>query len=135
MTLRSTVQSDVGKADKLDTAVQKSLSDKQNAAPLQIVEVSPKSIFPEIVEKSDSSKRMNLMKSLGVHTPNLVLRRHPSMQTDNLGDRRDGGVATRVADQDGIWRPTDSDIRTAPTHDNIETTSEKIAYCKHIIDL
>ena len=50
---QSTVRSDVGKADKLDTAVQRSLSD--NAAPLRIVEVIPKSIFPEIVEKSDSS--------------------------------------------------------------------------------
>ena len=50
--VRSTVQSDVGEADKLDTAVQQSLSDKWNVAPSQIVEVSMKSIFPEIVETS-----------------------------------------------------------------------------------
>ena len=34
----STVRSDVGKADKLDTSVQQSLSDKWNAAPSRIVE-------------------------------------------------------------------------------------------------
>ena len=53
--VQSTVQSNVGKAEKLDTAVQQSSSDKWNTAPSQIVEGSPKGIFPEIVEKSDSS--------------------------------------------------------------------------------
>ena len=62
---------------------------------------------------------MNLANSLGVQTLKLVLLSHPSMQTDNVDDRRDGGVATRVADQDRIWRPTDSNIRTAPTHGKI----------------
>ena len=56
------------------------------------------------------------------------------MQTDNAGYRRDRGVATRVADQDGIWRPTDSDIRTAPTHGDVESISEKLAYRKFIKD-
>ena len=56
------------------------------------------------------------------------------MQTDNVGDRRDGGVAIRVADQDGIWRPTDSDIRTAPTHGDVQSKSEKLAYRKFIKD-
>ena len=51
--VRSTVWSDVGKVDKLDTAVQQSSSDKWNAAPLRIVEDSLKSIFREIIEKSD----------------------------------------------------------------------------------
>ena len=64
---------------------------------------------------------MNLVNSLGVQTPELVLLRHPTTQTDNVGDRRGGGVATRIADQDGIWRPTLSDIKTAPTHGEIET--------------
>ena len=99
----STVRSDIGKADKLDTAVQRSLSDKWNAAPLRIVEVSPKSIFCEIVENSDSRERMNLANSLGVQTPELVLLRHTPMQADNVGDPRGGDVATRIADQDGIW--------------------------------
>ena len=107
-------------ADKLDTAAQQSSSDKWNAAPSRIVEGSPKSIFSEIVKKSDSSERMNLVKSLGVQTPKLVSFRHLPMQTDNVGHRSDGSVATRVADQDGIWRPSGSDIRTAPKHGEIE---------------
>ena len=130
-----TVQSDVGEADKLDTAVQRSLSDKWNAAPSRIVEGSPKSIFPKIVEKSDSSKGMNLANSLGVQTPKLVLLRHRPMQTDNVGEQRDRGVATRIEDQDRIWRPTDSDIRTTPMHSDVESISEKLAYCKFIKDL
>ena len=130
----STVQSDVGEADKLDAAVQQSSSDKWNAAPSQIVEGSPKGIFCEIVKKSDSSKRMNLANSLGVQTPELVLLRHTPVQTDNVGDKRGGGVATRIADQDGIWRPTISDIKTAATHGDVETISEKLAYCKFIKD-
>ena len=56
------------------------------------------------------------------------------MQTDNVGDRRGDSVATRIADQDGIWRPTISDIKTAPTHGGIETISEKLAYRRFIKD-
>ena len=67
--VQSTVQSDVGKADKLDAAIQRSLSDIWNAAPSRIVEGSAKSIFPEIVKQSDLNKRMNLTNSLSVHTP------------------------------------------------------------------
>ena len=52
----STVRSDVGEADKLDTAVQRSLIDKRNTAPSQIEEGSPKIIFTEIIEESNSSK-------------------------------------------------------------------------------
>ena len=37
-------------------------------------------------------------------------------------------------DQDGIWRPTDRDVRTTPTHGEIETISEKLAYRKFIKD-
>ena len=56
------------------------------------------------------------------------------MQTDNVGDRRDRGVATRVADHDGIWRPTDIDIKTTPTHGDVESISEKLVYHKFIKD-
>ena len=125
---------DVNEADKLDAAVQRYLSDKWNAAPSRIVEGSLKSIFREIVEKSDSSERMNLANSLSVHTPELVLLRHTPMQTYNVGKQRGDGVATRIADQDGIWRPTLSDIKTAATHGNVETRSEKLAYRKFIKD-
>ena len=38
-------------------------------------------------------------------------------------------------DQDGIWSPTDRDVRTTPTHGDIETLSKNIAYRKHIRDL
>ena len=130
----STVQSDTGEAEKLDTAVQQSSSNKRNTAPLRIEEGSPESIFTEIVKESNLSKRTNLANSLGVHTPKIVSFRHPPMQTDNVGYRSDGSVATRVVDQDGIWRPTDGDVRTTPTHGNIETISEKLAYRKFIKD-
>ena len=66
----STVRSDVGELDKLNTAVQQSLTNKRNTAPSRIEEGSLKSIFPEIVEESNSSEKMNLAKSLGVQTPN-----------------------------------------------------------------
>ena len=45
----STVWSDVGEADKLDTSVQQSSTGKRNTAPSRIEEGSPKIIFPEIV--------------------------------------------------------------------------------------
>ena len=57
------------------------------------------------------------------------------MQTENVGERRGGGVANRIADQDGIWRPTLSDIKTARTHGDVETISEKLAYHTFIKDL
>ena len=77
---------------------------------------------------------MNLANSLLVQTPNLVSFRHPPMQTDNVGHPINGIVAIRVVDQNRIWKPTDRDLRMAPTHEDIETISEKLAYCKHIRD-
>ena len=56
------------------------------------------------------------------------------MQTYNVGERRGGGVATRIVEQDGIWGPTLSDIKTAPTHGKRKTISEKLAYRKFIKD-
>ena len=95
----STVRSDVGELDKLDTAVQRSLTDKRNTAPSRIEEGTPKSIFPEIVEEYNSSERMNLANSLSVQNPKLVYFRHPPMQIDNVGHRSNGSVATRVVGQ------------------------------------
>ena len=115
----STVQNIIDVSDKIDTAIQKSLNDNKNTAPSRIEEGSPKSIFTEIVEESNSSKQMNLANSLGVHTPKLVSFRHPPMQTDTVGHRSGGSVATRVVDQDRMWRPTYRDIRTTPTHGKI----------------
>ena len=118
----------------MDAAVQKSSSDEWNAAPLRIVEGSTKSIFREIVEKSGSSEHMDLANSLGIQTPKLVLLRHTPMQTDNVGKRRGSGVATRIAYQDGIWRPTLSNIKAAQTHGDVERRSEKLSYRKFIKD-
>ena len=66
---------------------------------------------------------MNFTNSLSVHTPELVLLRHTPMQTDNVGERRGGGAATRIADQYGIWRATLSDIKTAAIHGESERIS------------
>ena len=77
---------------------------------------------------------MNLANSLSVQTPELVSFRHPTIQTDNVGNQRSGGVANRIANKDGIWKPTLSDIETAATHSEIETISEKLAYRKFIKD-
>ena len=130
----STVRSDVGEADKLDADVQISLSNEWNATPSQIVEGSPESIFRKVVEKSDSSERMNIANYLSVHTPELVLLRHTSMQTDNMGEWRSGGAATRIANQYGIWRLTLGNIKAAAIHGESETISEKLAYRKFIKD-
>ena len=100
--VQSTVRSDVGKVDKLDASVQRSSSDERNAAPSQIVEGSTESIFYEIVKKSDSSERMNLVNSLSINTLELVLLRHTHMQTDNVGEQRGGGATNRIVYQDGI---------------------------------
>ena len=56
------------------------------------------------------------------------------MQIENVGERRCGAAATRIADQDGIWRPTLSDIKAAVIHCNTEKKSEKLAYHKLIKD-
>ena len=78
---------------------------------------------------------MNLTKSLRVQTPDLVSFRDPTIQTDNVLDRRSGGVATRIANKDRTWEPKPSGIGTAATHDEINNISEKLAYCKYIKDL
>ena len=57
------------------------------------------------------------------------------MQTENVGERRGGGAATSIANQDEIWRPTLGDIKTAAIHGKSETISEKLAYRKFIKDL
>ena len=56
------------------------------------------------------------------------------MQTDNVGHQSDIIIAIRVVDQDGIWRPTDKDVRTTRMHGEIEMISEKLVYRKFIKD-
>ena len=77
---------------------------------------------------------MNFANSLLVQTPKLVSFGHPPMETDNVGHRRDGSVATRVMDQDKILRPTDRDFNMELTHGDIETIREKLAFHKYIRD-
>ena len=77
---------------------------------------------------------MNLANSLSVQTPEVVILRHTPMQTDNVGEQRIGGAATRIANQDGVWKPTLSEIKAAATHGESENISEKLAYRKFIKD-
>ena len=77
---------------------------------------------------------MNLANSVPVKTPDLVSFRDPTINTDNVTDQRSGGVATRIAEKDGIWRPKPSDIGTSPTHDKIKNISEKLSFRKFVKD-
>ena len=71
---------------------------------------------------------MNLANSVPVKTPDLVSFRDPIVNTYNVTDRRSVGVATRIADKNGIWGPKPSDIGTAASHDKIKNISEKLAF-------
>ena len=84
--VRSTVRNDVGRADKLDATVERSSTDEWNTASSPIEESTPESIFCKVVKQLDSRKWMNLANSLSVQTPELVSFRHPTIQTDNVGD-------------------------------------------------
>ena len=95
----------------------------------ELNKVLRKTIFRKVIKQLDSSDRMNLANSLNVQTPDLVSFRHQTIQTDNVGDQRSGGVATRIAKKDRIWEPTISDIGTAATHGAI---SENVA-CRQFI--
>ena len=89
----------------------------------------------EVLSEVTSSNRINLANSLRIQTPDLVSFRDPTIKTDNVLDRRSGGVATRISNKDGIWEPKPSNIGTAANHDEIKNISEKLAYRKYIKDL
>ena len=78
---------------------------------------------------------MNLANSVPVKTPDLVSFRGPTVNTYNVTDRRSGGVATSIADKDGIWGPKPSDIGTAATHNEIKNISEKLAFSEYLKEL
>ena len=118
--VQSTVLNDIQIADKLDNTVDGITTDEENTASLRIVECTPKSIFRKEIKEFDSSIQMNLDNSVTVKTPDLVSFKDLTVNTDNVTDRRSGDVATRIAEQDGIWRPKPSDIGTAATHDKIK---------------
>ena len=133
--VRSTVRNDVRIADKLDATVEGFTADEQNTASLRIVECAPKSIFVKEIKEFDSSSKMNLANPVPVKTPDLVSFRDPTVNTDNVTDRRCGRVAASKADKDGIWGPKPSDIGTAATHDEIKNISEKLAFSKYLKEL
>ena len=112
------------------------MTNEWNTASSRIEESTPKSIFckVKVIKQLDSSNQMNLTNSLRVQTPDLVSIRHPTIQTDNVCNRRSGGVATRIANKDGIWEPTLRNIGTAANYREIKTISEKLAYHKFIKD-
>ena len=78
---------------------------------------------------------MNLANSVPVKTPDLVSFKDPTVNTDNVTDRRSGGVATSMADNDGICGPKPSNIGTAATHDEIKNINEKLAFSKYLKEL
>ena len=77
---------------------------------------------------------MNLANSVLVQNPKLVSFRHPPMQKENVGNPINSIAATRVMEQNGIRRSTDRDVRTTPTHGDVETIKEMLAYRKLIKD-
>ena len=101
--VRSTVRNDVRIADKLNTTAEGFTTDEQNTASSRIIECNPKSIFVKEIKEFDSSSKMNLANSVPVKTPYLVSFRDLTVNTDNVTDQRSDGVATRIADKDGIW--------------------------------
>ena len=130
-----TVRNNVHKAGKLNTTVDGPTTNEQNTASSQIVECTLKSIFVKEIKEFDLSSHMKLAKSVTIKTPDLVSFRYPTINTYNVTDRKSGGVATRIVDQYGIWRPKPSDIGTAATHDEIKNRSEKLSFRKYLKDL
>ena len=107
------------------------MTNERNTTSSRIVECITKSIFVKEIKEFDSSSKMNLANSLPVKTPDLVSFRDPTVNTENITDLRSGGVATSIADKDGIWEPKPSDIGTAATHDEIKNISDKLAFNKY----
>ena len=56
----------------------------------------------------------------------------PTVNTDNVTDRRSGGVATSIADKDQIWKTKPSDIGTSATHNEIKNINEKLSFRKYL---
>ena len=77
----------------------------------------------------------NFANSIPVESPELVPFRDPPVQTNNITDGGTGGVTTRIADKDGIWRARPSDIIMAATHASHKDFDAKLAYCKYLNDL
>ena len=77
---------------------------------------------------------MNFADSSTVETPELVLLRDRPVNTDDIPNN--AGVATSIADKDGIWFPKLSDIGgTAATHDDLKKISETLAFKQYVEDI
>ena len=131
----TTVRSDVGVMKKLDTSVDGLTTNKRNTESSDIFEGAAESVFGKKSEQFDSSGRVNFANSVPVESPDLVSFRDPPIQTHNITDSGTGGVATRIADKDGIWRAGPSDIIMAATHANDKDFNAKLEYRKYINDL
>ena len=126
----TTVQSDVRVMDKLDATVDGLTTNKRNTESSDIFEGAAEVFSEKKSEQFDSSGRVNFANSIPVESPDLVPVRDPPVQTHNITDGGTGGVATRIADKDGIWRAVPSDIRMAATHANDKDFNVKLAYRK-----
>ena len=77
---------------------------------------------------------MNFTESSTVENPELVILREPPVNTDNVPDN--SGVATSIADKDGIWFPKLSKIGgTAATHDDLKKISETLVFKQYFKDI
>ena len=76
----------------------------------------------------------SLRSTSTVETPELVLLRDPLVNTDDVPDN--AGVATSIADKDGIWFPKLSEIGgTAATHDDLKKISETLEFNQYVKDI
>ena len=98
------------------------------------VEDTLKRIFRENIKKLDPSSQVNFADSSTVETPELVLIRDPPVNTDDVPDN--AGVATSIADEDGIWFAKLSEIGvTAATHDDLKKISETLKIKQFVKDI
>ena len=120
---------------KLDTTVDGLTTNKSNTESTDIFEGAAESVFCKISEQFDSSGPVNFANSVPVESPDLVPFRDPPVQTHNITDGGTGGVATRIADKDGIWRVGPSNIRMVVTHANDKFFNARLVYRKYLNDL
>ena len=103
--------------------------------PRESLKVLRKVFFVKESEQFDSSGRVNFANSILVESPDLVSFRDPPIQTHNIIDGGTGGVATSIADKDGIWRAGPSDIGMVATHANLKYFNAKLAFRDYLNDL
>ena len=87
---------------KLDTTVEGLTTNKRNTESSDIFEGAAESAFGQNSEQFDSSGQVNFAKSVPVDSPDLVSFRDLPVHTHNITDGGTGGVATRIANKDGI---------------------------------